>query len=179
MQRLKGLYGEVAGILRELPRSETDSTIFSGHIVDQYNAAVDEISQTSNSDYSRHKITKDSNFAEGYHTSATVRSRIGSLVRRLEQEYGFNLRDSLDTPVVVTVQQNQSVNVTITPIQTLINETNDDTLRDQLEDLRQAIEVEKSPSTTRRVLKVIMEKSWELFIKVLPYVLEHMGKKSG
>lgn len=179
LQRLKGLYGEIAGILYELPKNDTDTVLFSGHIVEQYNAVVDEISQVSNTDYNRHKISKDSNYADGYHTIATVRSKIGSLVRRLEQEYGFSLKDSRNTPVVVTVQQNQTVNITVTPIQTLINDTEDEILRDQLEDLRHAVEVDKSPSATRKVLKVIMEKSWELFIKVLPYVLEHIGKRSA
>lgn len=177
-QRIKSIYGELSGLykgaLHDVPNNH-----FPWAIAEQVNGSIDELNQATGTDYSRFKLAHEPHMNNDYVTASFARTKMSAIVTRLEQEYGFNSsNNSANTPVVVTVQQNQMVNVNVIPIQQLISDINDDGLKIQLNDLRDAVETHKDPAKTRSILKTIMDKSWELFIKVLPYVLQHMGNNS-
>lgn len=176
--RIKSLYGEIAGILSQLPLASQNFSL-PPQIASQYNAAVDELTAISSTDYSRFKLISEDVYAEGEYYTSIVRSKVGSLVKRLEEEHDYgNSGAAASSPVIVTVQQNQTLNVNVIPIQQLISSTSDEDLKVALEELRKAIEEEKNPSKASTILTTVMNKSWELFIQVLPYVLEHMGHRS-
>ena len=68
--------------------------------------------------------------------------------------------------------------VTITPIQELIQNEQDDEIKDLLLELREALNKDKKSEKTSTILTTIQQKSWEVFIKVLPYDLKQLGKHS-
>ncbi len=176
IQRIKSIYGEVKGILREMP-SEAPGRALRWPIAEHYNFAVDDLSQVAGTNYDRFKIEHDSKMNEHYTNISMARTKAGALISRLEQEYGFDdIPKEKTAPIVVTVQQNQTLNVNVTPIQQLMESTMDDELRTLLEELRDSLETQQNVAKTKGILKNLMEKSWELFVKVLPYVLENIGK---
>jgi hypothetical protein len=68
--------------------------------------------------------------------------------------------------------------VSVTPIQELINSTSNEEIKAELTELRDALENKKDAKKASGILSTIQAKSWEVFIKVLPYVLEHLGHLS-
>jgi len=178
LQRIKSLYGEVTGILSQLPLTEKTSC-YPPSIVKQYNGAVDELSTVTTTDYGRHKIGDEDRW-EGrndWYDSQIVRSKMGSIISRLEQEYGFGDAKGLVSPMVLTINQNQQVSISITPINEIINETTDEDIKRLLAELKNEVEITKNKSKIKDLLAKVLEKSWEVFIRVLPYILEKMGER--
>lgn len=145
----------------------------------QYNNAVDELSRVAETDYARLKLTSDDEWEYGVNNDydpTAARAKVSSLVGRLEEEHGFGSSEPVaGSPVVVTVNQNQQVTVSVTPIQEIINSSDDDEIKAQLQELKNTLETSKDAKKLSRILNTIQERSWEVFIKVLPYVLEHWG----
>jgi len=56
-QRIRGLYGELKGILKVLPSG--DKSPAPPSVGKQLNMAIDELSSVSDTDYSRFKLTDD------------------------------------------------------------------------------------------------------------------------
>jgi hypothetical protein len=178
LQRIKSIYGEIAGILSQLPLT-TQSSAAPGSVGIQYNAAIDELTSLTNTDYARYKLTtSDAWMGDRRNYDMTItRTKMGSVVRRLEEEYGLgaNASQVQSSPVVVTVNQNQQVTISVTPIQNLIDSTEDEVIRQELTELKEALEINNNSEAASGILNSIQQKSWEIFIKVLPYVLEHLG----
>lgn len=179
LQRIRGVYGEIAGILGELPLEEVSYYIPS-QIGRHYNTVVDELNQVAETNYSRSKLVQDDYFNEDpeHYITSMVRIKVGGLVKRLEQEYSFgtNAASSHTAPVVVTVNQNQQVTVSVTPIQQIIDSTDSEDVRQELEELKRAVETGTDQKKTSSILNSLQQKSWEVFMKVLPYMLEHWDK---
>ncbi len=177
-QRIKSLYGEIKGILNVLPSG--DKTPVSPSVGEHFNAAVDELSSVSGTDYSRFKLSQSDAWPYGdddYYDPIAIRSKTSSVVGRLEEEHGFGSAPTIgNSPIVVTMNQNQQVTVSVTPIQQVIESTDDEEIRQELESLKHEIETTKNPKTISHLLNTIQAKSWEVFIKVLPFILEHMGQ---
>src|SRR5882724_7557441 len=116
-QRIRSLYGEIAGILPALPSSKEVWAIET-QIGNQYNAAVDELSAAADTDYARYKLLdSDMNEDRDGYVVSVARTRIASLTKRLEEEYSFGQSSSSQgAPVIITVQQNQTLNVHVIPI---------------------------------------------------------------
>jgi len=178
LHRIKSIYGEMAGILSQLPLPEKKPWVYVS-VGRQFNSAVEDLNKLTDSDYTRQKLS-DNDYYMGdsnCYDTTMIRTKIGSVVKRLEEEYGFGLNTTPQSPpVVVTVNQNQEVTIAITPIQQLIDSTEDEELRKDLDELKTAVEVSKDQSKASTILNSIQKKSWEVFIKVLPYVLEHLGQ---
>ena len=179
--RIKSLYGEAAGILSQLPLASQASAV-PPSIGQQYNAIIDELNGVAETDYSRHKLTgTDMWIGNSSQYDMTVcRSKMGSLVKRLEEEYDFGLAASAQTaPVIVTVNQNQQVTLNVTPVQEIIESTDDEELKSVLEELKQLLQTTKDPEKASSLLTKIQQKSWQVFMKVLPVVLEQLGRHQG
>lgn len=179
--RIKSLYGEAAGLLSQLPLASQSSAV-PPSIGQQYNAIIDELNNVAETDYSRHKLTS-SDMWDGdskYYDMTICRTKIGSLVKRLEEEYDFGSSASVPTsPVIVTVNQNQQVTLNVTPVQEIIESTDDEELKSVLEELKQLLQTSKDPEKASSLLTKIQQKSWEVFMKVLPVVLEQLGRHQG
>lgn len=178
-QRIKSLYGEINGIFKNLPT--TANTAVSRSIGNQYNQAVEELTAVSLTDYSRHKLSDDDRWLHGsgaaYDPNST-RAKIGSLVERLEEEHDFGNKETStsSSPVIVTVNANQQLTVSVTPIQQLIDSAQDDKVKEELAKLNEALSQKKDSKTISNILIELQKKSWEIFIKALPFVLEHWGQ---
>lgn len=178
-QRIKSLYGEIKGILSQLPLSET-AYCYPPSIIEQCNASLNDLNQITGTNYSRHKITENDRWEanQNLYDAQIVRTKLGSVISRLEQEYGFGvIEQTALAPVILTVNQSQQVQVTVTPINEIIQSSSDDELKLLLEELKKEIETTKNVGKTKDILAKILDKSWELFIKILPYVLEKWGQK--
>jgi len=184
LQQIKSLYGELAGLLSQLPMAEKSRWV-SKSTGDLYNLTVDELIKLSDTNYARLKLTDNdksdySNDDNDFDTS-NLRAKLGALVKRLEEEYGFNksVASAHSAPVIVTVNQNQEVTLSVTPIQQIIDSADDDEIKKELEELKTILETTKNPEKTSGILNKIQQISWEVFIKVLPIVLEQLGKRTS
>lgn len=178
LTKIKGLYGEASGLLSQLPLV-TQASAISPAIAQQLNTVIDELSSVTDTDYSRHKLTEEDKWYgnKQQYDNAIVRTKTGSLVKRLEEEYGFGATASSPTaPVIVTVNQNQQVTLNVTPVQDIIDTTEDNELKSTLEELKQLLETTKDPEQASSLLNKVQQKSWEVFMKVLPFVLEQLGR---
>jgi hypothetical protein len=177
-QRIKSVYGEIKGIFQALPTGS--NTLVPTSVAQHYNSAVDELSQVSETDYGRLKISRDDLWdaeSNDNYDPIAVRAKVSALMRRLEEEHGFGASEQTSTsaPVIVTVNQNQQVTVSVTPIQEIIDSTSNEDIKAELAELKDALENKKDAKQASSILSTIQAKSWEVFIKVLPYVLEHLG----
>ena len=174
---IKALYGELSRMLIQIPNDVDEVKASVGR---QYNSIIDELNVASDSDYSRQKVTPDDywNDDEDYYDPVALKTKLGALVGRLEEQYGFGSQISAHgvPPVVITVTQNQQVNVAVVPIQSIIDTlTYDPELKKAVEDLKNVLETTKDKKTVTALLTAIMNKSWDVFIALLPAVLQSLG----
>jgi len=162
--KVRSVYGEIADILGQMPLGK-ESSIVHAQAANQYNGAVDELPEVA---------TTDTYDGRDYLTNM-VRPRVGALIKKLEEEYGFGNNSGSDStpPIVLNVTQNQQLTVSVTPIQQLIDSTTNDDIRSGLEELKRLLETGKVQNATSNILNSLQKRSWEIFIKVLLYVLEH------
>jgi hypothetical protein len=175
IQKIRSIYGEILGIADHLP----DGLVVNSAVTNLYNSAIDELSTVSNSDYSRFRVNQDDFFRTDMYKIATVKPKMGSVLARLEQEFGFykpSRGEYRAAPVIMTVNNNNQLNITITPIQEVINTINDNALRADVEALKAIIEGDKNKARASSLLNKIQQRSWEVFIAILPVVLERLGR---
>src|SRR3989338_6457673 len=91
--RIRSIYGDIKGLLSQIPASDAKPYIGS-FVVNNYNSSIDELSEVSNTDYSRYKVTSGAKSeshsrGEDFYHSTDVRAQIGRVISRLEEEYGF------------------------------------------------------------------------------------------
>jgi hypothetical protein len=171
--KVRSAYGEIAGILSQIPLGK-EQGIVHAQTINQFNSAVEELSTAAATDYSRFKLVAEDSYDGRDYLTDIVRPRIGALIKKLEEEYGFgNSGSSNTTPIVLNVTQNQQLTVSVTPIQQLIESTANEDIRSKLEELKRLLETGRDQKAASDILNSLQKKSWEVFIKVLPYVLEH------
>lgn len=179
-QRIKGVYGEIAGILKGIPKDK-DSFVVYRQVGDQFNSAIDELNDVSGTNYSRFKMLQTDLFNDLAYQGPVARGKIGGLVSRLEEEHDFGARraTSQSSPVVVTVNNNNQITISVTPIQQIIDNTDDEALKQELDELKEVLSTSKDPQQASSLLNKIQQKSWDVFMKVLPIVLEQLGRRHG
>src|SRR5258706_1878481 len=100
LARIKSLYGEAKGYFDAIKdESTTGPYTVPRTIVDKFNTIVDDISQISDTDYSRSKIPEKE--LRSIMSFRLVKPLMSSFINRLEQEYNFNLLYT-GTPVTQT-----------------------------------------------------------------------------
>jgi hypothetical protein len=167
-QRIKSIYSEIKGYLNGL--SDNDKVV-SKQIGDNYNSLLQEISELAHTSFERHMVNKTGS----YYLLPDVKLSMSSVVSRLESDYGFQERTvTSQSPIVVTVNANQQVSINVIPIANLIAEQTDEELKDLLKQLKSSVD-QKDESDSKNILIAIADKSWELFLRALPYVLEKWG----
>lgn len=179
LQQVQIIYGEILGIFTELPNAK-DTYYTPAPVAEQFNNCINDLSKSTHEDYSRFKLTQNDMLKHsdiGNYDTTIVRTRIGSVVRRLEANYGFDSQVR-ESPMIITVNNNNQMTVTVTPIREIIQSEQDNEIKDLLLELREALHTDKKSEKTSSILSTLQQKSWEVFIKVLPYVLEQIGKHS-
>lgn len=177
LTRIKSIYGEIKGYLEGLPQQEGTGAASGPFVVPttigkKFNDAIDELTRVSNTDYSRFKV----NNAEGSGTLniREVRPSMHGAVCRLEEEFNFGRNNDISTPAIIINNKNQneiSVQVNYSLSQ-LIEESKDES-GEKLRQLEKELDKpNKSWDTIKPILIWILNFSKELFIKILPILLE-------
>lgn len=178
LNRIRSIYGEVLGLADHLPSHAVNVTT-----VELYNSAIDRLNGVADDDFNRFKVLPGEGLSMNgrLHSTSTVRPKMTSLLSTLEYTYGFSKtqRGELQqAPTIVTIHNNNQVNITVTPIQQILDRVSDEDLRADIEELRDIIEGSKDIEKASGVLSKIQEKSWDVFIALLPVVLQTLGNLS-
>lgn len=151
----------------------------SEQVIDEANRVIDELAEATGENFDSYKMTKILTPAKHrQYYPADTRSKLHSLLARLKVQYDFDKEPAktVETPVIVQVNQTQQVSLTVTPITQLIEHASDDETKQILLDIKDAIE-KKDEKRVTSLLKTIADKSFELFIRILPYLLEQWSKQ--
>ncbi|MEW6617626.1 MAG: hypothetical protein AB1333_04400 [Patescibacteria group bacterium] len=177
LTRIKSIYGDIRGLLSQIPSIETQKFV-KDFIVETYNRVLDELSVISGTNYLDYKIPESQRsrtFPDRFE-STIVRTQIGRVISRLEEEYGFNsYKTKEDSPGIVIFNKNQSeislqINYSITD---LINKINDENGKDKLRELESELEKkDKNWEKIKGILIWILNFSKDLFLEILPIILQ-------
>ncbi len=173
LTRIRSLYGEAKGYLDAI-KNESSSGPYTvpRSIVDKFNTIVDEVSNTTQIDYSRSKIPASE--LRNIMSVRLVKPLLAAFVSRLELEYGFNQSNN-NTPGIAIFNDNSNkvtvqTNYTIT---NLIEQETSDEAKEKLRILEKELKKDnKDWNVIKSVLIWIINFSAELFLKVLPTILE-------
>lgn len=175
LTKIKSIYGELKGYLEGLPQEGKGAMsgpfVVPSAIGKKFNNAIDELTQVSDTDYSRFKVNVESN---GVLNIREVKPSMHAAVCRLEEEFGFNKSSDISTPAIIINNKNQneiSLQVNYTLPQ-LIEESNDES-KEKLKQLEEELNKPyKNWNVIRPILIWLLNFSKELFIKIIPILLE-------
>ena len=176
--KIRGLYGEIKGILG--PIKDSTGLSVQDHVVNTYNSLVDELISVSEGNYIRSKIPleyrKDPSGKGRYlYSGELVKPIVSGLMCKLEEEYGFGRNQSQPSVVLVNKNMNKtSIDISYT-IQTLIEDESDEDTKAKLIELEEALK-NKDKSKITEAVKWILDKSFDIFIQVLPIIIQNYGK---
>jgi hypothetical protein len=180
LPKIKSIYGDIKGLLSQIPPTDKDG-LTSNIVVNGFNNTLTELSQATNTDYSKYEIPSEArnrNFRERF-DSKIARAQIGRVIGRLEEKYGFGKSDAANSPPGIFIfnkNQNEiSLQINYT-LNELIDETGSDDAKMQLRELRDELEKPtKSWDKIRPILIWILNFSKDLFLKILPILLQKQG----
>lgn len=177
LTRIKSIYGDVKGLISQIPLAVTTGTV-DQFIVSQFNQTLDILTEITETDFSQYKVP-DNQRVESWpekFDANVVRVQIGRVISRLEQEYGFGQNDQPSvTPGIVIFNKNQNeislqINYTISD---LIKDSQDEESKEKLGELRDELEKpNKNWDTIKNILIWILNFSKDLFLKIIPILLE-------
>jgi hypothetical protein len=175
--KVKGLYGEIKGIYESV--KDLKSYSVSEHTVNTYNSLVDELVEITNGNYSRSKIPFVDPGKRGYDTgdyvAEMVKPVISGLMRKLEEEYEFGRNQSQPGVVLINKNHNNaSIEISYT-IENLIENEQDEEVKKKLIELDEALNKKDKVKITN-LLKWILEKGFDLFLSILPIILQNYSK---
>lgn len=171
--RIKSLYGEARGYFESIDKNSAVGSQYTvpRSIVDNYNIIVDETSQITGTDYSRCKIP-DRELRQ-IMSFRVVEPLIASFIKRLELEYGFSSPNSTTQAIAIINENSNKVIQTNYTITNLISQEANVEAKEKLKQLNDELNKEnKSWDNVKKILIWIINFSAELFLKVLPTILE-------
>ncbi len=176
LTRIRSLYGDVKGLLSQIPLPEQDSMV-KEFVVEQYNEVVNKLSVQTSTDYSTYSIP-DSQRVDDWpemYPSTIVRAQIGRIIARLEEEYGFNNTNNSSAPTIAIFNKNNNTNtieINFT-IEDLIRKTSDEQNKEKLTELKYELEKPtKDWDKIKPILIWLINASKDLFIQVVAILLE-------
>ena len=177
LTRIRSNYGDIKGLLSQLPLPEVSSLV-NQFIVSQFNDSLDELTQISNTDYSRYKIPASLEYQDwaGEYDSKTVRAQVGRVISRLEQEYGFGQNISNSGQGIFIYNKNQNdfsleINYTINDL--IENETDEES-KEKLEELKEELKKsDKNWDKIKSIIVWIINFSKDLFLQIIPIILKN------
>jgi len=113
-QKINSIYSEIYGYLNGI--SDRDLTI-PKEVAQNYNQLLIDLTDLTQTNFGRHTIKK-----RGSHYLVTdVRMSMSSVASRLKSDYNFSDQNTpYSSPVVVNVNQNQQMTISVTTIKELI-----------------------------------------------------------
>ena len=175
--KIKSIYGDVKGLLSQIPSVDKERWV-KEFIVKMFNEALDELTEISDTDYSRYKVPESQrshSFMDRYE-STIVRGQIGRVVSRLEEEYGFGREaNAQQSPGIVIFNKNQNeislqINYTIND---LIDRSINEECKEKLRNLRNELEKPaKNWGVIKSILIWIINFSKDLFLEIVPIILQ-------
>lgn len=174
LAKIKSLYGEAKGYLDAIKKGSGASGPYTvpRSIVDNFNLIVDEVSSISDTDYSRSKIPEHE--LRQIMSFRLVEPLVSGFVTRLEQEYGFG-QDNHTQPGIVIFNKNESeISLKINySINDLILNTKSNEGKEKLNSLKNELDKpQKNWETIKGILIWILNFSKDLFLKILPIILQ-------
>jgi len=174
--KIKSIYGEIKGYLEGLPEEGKGAAsgpfVVPAVIAKKFNDAIDELIKISGTDYSRFKVNKAE--STGTLNIREVRPSMHAAVCRLEEEFNFGRNNYVSTPAIIINNKNQneiSVQINYSLAQ-LIKESEDES-KEKLRQLENELKKpQKNWEAIKPILIWILNFSKELFIKILPILLE-------
>lgn len=172
--KIKGIYGEIKGYLEGLPKEGSGAAsghwVVPGTIARSFNNAIDELTNITSINYSRFKIND-----EGKQTLniREIRPKMHGAVCRLEEEFGLG-KNNVSNPAIIINNKNQNeISIQLNySLSQLIEESVGES-KDKLEKLKEELnKPQKNWETIKSILVWILNFSKELFIKVIPIILE-------
>ena len=185
MDKIKGIYGEVFGLISQIPDPK-NTPYLKDSTINRYHQIIDTATNTLGEDLSRFKVSTDvrENYGnEGFSPewlwdSIIVRSQIGSFISYLEQKYSLKeLHSSRDNkPGIVLINQN-TIAVTINQTrENLIQTAKTDEEKNKLSELKEELnKPNKNWEKVKPILSWILNFSEKLFLEVLPIILKTYG----
>ena len=174
LTRIRSLYGEAKGYLDSIEKDNSSAGPYTvpRSIVDKFNNIVDETTQVSETDYSRSKIPEAE--LKAVMSVRLVEPLVNGFITRLKLDYGFNQSNNT-TPVIAIINDNSN-KVTVQTNYTIINlidkETNDGA-KEKLKELDNELKNENNNwDKIKPILIWIINFSQDLFIKIIPILLE-------
>lgn len=177
LAKIKSIYGDIKGLLSEIPSPDKEKLV-NDFTVKMFNDVIDELSQVSNTDYSKYKIPNSQHTRPwpDMYASVIVRAQIGRVVSRLETEFGFGREhERQQSPSIVILNKNQNeislqINYTIND---LVDKIDNEEGKIQLRELRDELEKPaKNWEKIKAILIWILNFSKDLFLEVLPIILQ-------
>ena len=176
LTRIKSLYGEVKGYLMSLPKVTSGPFVIPTQIGRNYNTAVDELTNISETDYSRFKIPNIEERGGSDLNIRLVEPQMSALVNRLQEEFSFGMSSSNSQPTIAIFNKNENTNtieINYT-INDLIEEESNDEGKDKLRELKKELDKPTGNwDTIKNLLIWILNYSKELSLKTIPIILQH------
>lgn len=176
LTRIRSRYGDLKGLLSQIPL-EKEKSVVDKFIVNQINSILDILSIDAETDYSSYKVPDDQADPGWNYTypSGIVRTQLGRVISRLEEEFNFSLGNKVQAPGIVIFNKNENeislkINYTITD---LVEKYPDEETKRRLSQLEDQLnKPSKNWDIIKGVLIWILNFSKDLFLEVVPIIIQ-------
>ncbi len=179
--RIKSCYSEINGIYANIS-ADNNAYVPERLVLTYNNELIPELNSLTLNDFSRYKVPIDDiSDSNGDCAGSQVKMSLGPLLARLENDYEFKVMPEVEqrAPVIISVnQQQQQAQVTFTSIHDLISSQTDDEIIKILRSIEVEMASKKSSKTIKPLLKSLMDKSWDVFVALIPVILDYSGSLS-
>ncbi len=175
--RIKTIYGEIRGYRDSLSEAGGYSVLI--FTVDNFNYSLDNLSEISETDYSRYKVSSSyksryGDYEERYDVDV-VKMQLGAVLSRLEAEYDFRTKIQPIGPNIAIFNENHnkvSVQINYT-INDLIESNENPEVKEKLKELDSELnKPQKNWEKIKPILLWIINFSKDLFLDILPIILK-------
>lgn len=176
LTRIKSIYGDLKGLLSQIPLAQTISTV-DEFLVIQFNQAIDNLTTISGTDYTTYKVPLSKqlpDWPEKY-PSDIFRAQLGRVISKLEQEFGFDKETQMQSPGIVIFNKNENeISMKINySINELIDKSPTEESKTKLKQLDDELKKEtKNWDVIKNIIIWILNFSKELFLEVIPIILQ-------
>lgn len=177
--RIKSLYGDIKGLLAQIPQATEQGNV-KDFVVLQFNQILEELTAQVETDFNKYAIPANQGITPHHgkyriYDAVVVRTQIGRVVSRLEEEYGFGCETSHNSPTVAIFNKNQnevSVQINYT-FNDIIEELEGEEEKEQIRELRDELEKDhKNWEKIKEILIWCLNFSKDNFLKILPILLQ-------
>jgi len=176
LTKIRSSYGDIKGMLSQIPLPQIDSLV-DQFIVNQFNTVLDRLTEITETDYTLYKVPDSERVPDWQDKfpSTIVRTQLGRVINRLEEEYRFGKENNSQNSGIVIFNKNEndvSIKINYT-MRDLISKTVDEEGKSKLEQLNEEInKPNKSWDVIKGILIWILNFSKDLFLEVIPLIIQ-------